>query len=327
MEILRTIRKRASDIQARIVLPESLEERTLRAVDVLTRERIARPVLIGNPEQVRQKAKSLDIDLDPQIPILDSQRSDKVTDFATELFNLRKTKGMTYEQAKQNVQSALYFGAMLVRRGDCDGMVAGAVHTTADVLRSAIHCVGTAPGIRTVSSIFLMILQDGSALTFGDCAVVPYPDSSQLADIAIASAKTHHQLTGEQARVALLSFSTKGSAEHEAVTKVTDALAMIRNREPDLVVDGELQFDAAFIDAIGKRKAPGSAVAGHANVYVFPNLDAGNISYKITERIGHAQAIGPVIQGVAKPINDLSRGCTAEDIVNVVAICSLRSRS
>ncbi len=326
MEILETIRKRAADVNARIVLPESLEERTLRAVEIIKREGIARPILLGNAEQIRQQAKSFRVDLDPQVVIIDPQRSDKTTDFATELFNLRKAKGMTYEQARQNVQTGLYFGAMMVRRGECEGMVAGAINTTADVLRSAIHCVGTAQGIKTVSSIFLMVLPDGRAVTYGDCAVVPYPNPPQLADIAVASAKTHFQLTGETPRVALLSFSTRGSAQHEAVTKVTDTLKILREREPQLDVDGELQFDAAYVEAIGKRKAPGSTVAGRANVFIFPNLDAGNISYKITERIGHAQAVGPVIQGVAKPINDLSRGCSTEDIVNVVAICCLRSR-
>lgn len=324
MDILTDLRHKAAALNRKIAFPESTEERTLKAVEILTRDRICRPVLIGNPQDIRQKAAELQIDLDPQVPIVDPNRSDKLSDFASELFNLRKQKGMTYEQAKALVTQDLFYGAMLVRKGDCHGMVAGAVHPTADVLRSAIYCVGTKPGSKTVSSIFLMVLEDGRALSFGDCAVVPYPDETQLADIAVASAETHRQLTGEQPIVALLSFSTKGSAEHDAVTKVRKTLEIIRSRDATLLVDGELQFDAAYVEVIGKRKAPGSAVAGKANVFIFPNLDAGNIAYKITERIGHAKAIGPIVQGVAKPINDLSRGCSPDDIVNVAAICGLK---
>jgi phosphate acetyltransferase len=244
---------------------------------------------------------------------------------ASELFTLRKTKNMTYEQAKSAMQSVLYFAAMMVKRGEADGCVGGAVHTTAEVLRAAIHCVGTAPGIKTVSSIFLMILQDGRALTYGDCAVMPYPDENQLADIAVASAESHLQLTGQEPIVAMLSFSTKGSAKHEAVDKVVHALEIARSRNPKLKIDGELQFDAAFIESVGQRKAPGSAAAGKANVFIFPNLDAGNICYKMTERIGKAQAVGPIIQGLAKPVNDLSRGCSPEDIANVTAICCVKA--
>lgn len=325
MTIIESIRSRAREKKKRIILPEGEEERTLQAMKIILENQIAKVGLLGDVEKIRDKARNLNLDIPSSVPIVDPRRSDKTADLAGELFNLRKQKGMTYEQAKEAMQTVLYFGAMLVKRGEYDGMVGGAVHTTADVLRAAIHCVGLAPGIKTVSSVFLMVLPDGKAITYGDGAVVPYPDESQRADIAVASAQTHEQLTGETPLVAMLSFSTKGSAEHEAVDKVKKALKLAQERQPSLKIDGEMQFDAAFVDAIGKRKAPGSPVAGRANVMIFPNLDAGNICYKVTERIGKALAIGPVIQGLAKPINDLSRGCNAEDIASVTAICCLKA--
>lgn len=326
MNFIESIRTRAREKKRRIVLAEGEEERTLQAVKIILEEEIAKPVLLGDGEKIRSKAAQLNINLPSSIPIIDPRKSEKTTDFASELFTQRKNKGMTYEQAKSLMTDmTLYFGAMMVRRGECDGMVAGAVNTTADVMRSAIFSVGTAPGIKTVSSVFMMVLPDGHVITYGDCAVLPYPDENQLADIAIASAETHRQLTGEDPIVAMLSFSTKGSAKHEAVDKVLNALKIVKEKKTDLKIDGELQFDAAFVESVGQRKAPGSAVAGKANVFIFPNLDAGNICYKVTERIGKAQAIGPVIQGLAKPINDLSRGCNADDIANVTAICCLKA--
>lgn len=325
MSIIASIRERARHKKCRIVLPEGEEDRTLLAAKIIINEQIAKPILLGDADKIRNRARELQVDLPSSVSIIDPKRSEKTADYASELFNLRKAKGMTYEQAKQHMHSVLYYGAMMVRRSECEGFVGGAVSTTADVLRAAIHCVGTASGINTVSSIFLMVFPDGRAITYGDCAVMPYPDAAQLADIAIASAESHKQLTGEEPMVAMLSFSTKGSAKHEAVDKVVQALSIVREKRPDIKIDGELQFDAAFIESIGQRKAPGSAVAGKANVFIFPNLDAGNICYKVTERIGNAQAIGPVIQGLAKPINDLSRGCTPEDIANVTAICALKA--
>lgn len=318
------IREKAREKKCRIVLPEGEEDRTLQALKIILDLQTAKPVLLGDPDKIRKRAYELNIEIPSSVPIIDPKRSEKTSDMTNELFTLRKAKGMTYEQAKAAMQTVLYYGAMMVKRGESDGMVGGAVHTTADVLRAAIHCVGTAPGINTVSSIFMMILPDGRAITYGDCAVMPYPDPNQLADIAIASADSHRQLTGEEPIVAMLSFSTKGSAKHEAVDKVTQALGIAKQKRPDLKIDGEMQFDAAFVETIGQRKAPGSAVAGKANVYIFPNLDAGNICYKVTERIGKAQAVGPVIQGLAKPINDLSRGCSAQDIADVTAICCLK---
>lgn len=324
MTIVESIREKAREKKRRIVLPEGEEDRTLQAVKIILNEELCKPIILGDPDKIRARAKELSVDIPSSVPVIDPRKSEKVSDYASELFNIRKAKGMTYEDAKALMQTVIYYSSMMVRRGDADGMVGGAVHTTADVMRAAIYCVGTAPGIKTVSSMSLMVLPDGRNLTFADCAVNTYPDPSQLADIAIASAETHQQLTGEIPLVAMLSFSTKGSAKHEAVDKVISALEIIRQRKPDLNVDGEMQFDAAFVESIGKRKAPNSPVAGKANVYVFPNLDAGNIGYKITERIGKAQAVGPVVQGLAKPINDLSRGCSADDIANVAAICALK---
>lgn len=324
MELMNTIREKARQKKCRIVLPEGEEDRTIQALKIILEQQTAKPALLGDADKIRKRAYELSIEIPSSVSIIDPKRSEKASDMTNELFTIRKAKGMTYEQAKAAMQTVLYFGAMMVKRGEADGMVGGAVHTTADVLRAAIHCVGTAPGISTVSSIFLMLLADGRAVTYGDCAVMPYPDPEQLADIAIASAESHKQLTGEEPIVALLSFSTKGSAKHEAVDKVTQALAIAKKKRPDLKIDGELQFDAAFMESVGKRKAPDSLVAGKANVYIFPNLDAGNICYKVTERIGKAQAVGPVIQGLAKPINDLSRGCSAQDIADVTAICCLK---
>jgi phosphate acetyltransferase len=325
MNIVESIRMKAKEKKRRIVLPEGEEDRTIQAMKIIVTEDLAKPTLLGDPDKIRARAKELNIEIPSSVAIIDPKKSDKVPDYAGELFNIRKSKGMTYEEAKTLMQTILYYGSMMVRRGEVDGMVGGAVATTADVMRAAIYCVGTAPGIKTVSSMFLMVLPDGRSITFADCAVNPYPDENQLADIAIASAETHQQLTGEEPIMAMLSFSTKGSAKHDAVTKVVNALTIVKQKRPDLQVDGEMQFDAAYVEAIGKRKAPNSSVAGKANVYIFPNLDAGNIAYKITERIGKAQAVGPVIQGLAKPINDLSRGCSADDIANVTAICSLKA--
>lgn len=325
MNIIESIRARAREKKKRIVLPEGEEDRTLKAVQIILKEQLAKPVLLGDPDKIRHRAGEIGVEIPSSVPIIDPKKSDKVLDYASELFNIRKAKGMTYEEAKNLMQTVIYYSSMMVRRGEADGMVGGAVHTTADVMRAAIYCVGTAPGIKTVSSMFLMVLPDGRNVTFADCAVNTYPEPAQLADIAIASAETHHQLTGENPLVALLSFSTKGSAKHEAVDKVVNTLAIIKEKKPDLLVDGEMQFDAAFVESIGQRKAPGSPVAGKANVLIFPNLDAGNIGYKIAERIGKAMAVGPVVQGLAKPINDLSRGCSAEDIANVTAICALKA--
>ncbi len=314
---------RAKPLHKRIVLPEGVDPRTVRAAHTLVEQNIARPVLLGNEETVRAVAAEQGITLPYTIPIIDPARSERVTEFAQELFQLRKHRGMTYEQARETVQDVLYFGALMVRRGNVDGSVAGAAHPTPDVLRAAIHCIGVDEGSALVSSFFLMILPDGRPVTFADCAVVPTPDADQLASIGVDAARSHRLLTGEEPQVAFLSFSTKGSADDPAVDLVRNATAKAQAMRPELVIDGEFQFDAAFVPSVAERKAPGSAVAGNANVFVFPNLDAGNIGYKIAQRIGGAEAFGPILQGLKQPANDLSRGSDAEDIVNVAAITAI----
>lgn len=328
MSIIQTIRSWAKETKASIVLPESEDERTLRAADEILREDLLKPILIGNPDKVFAHAASLGLSLSPtKIRVIDIEQSEKKFDYANEFFTMRKAKGLTFEDAKKAIDNRLFFGAMMVHRGEADGCVAGAVSTTADVMRAGIQVIGVnKASVDVVSSCFLMVLKTGKAITFADGAVLPYPTAEELADIAIASADTHRMLTGEEPIVAMLSFSTKGSAKHEAVDKVIKATQLAQAKRPDLTLDGELQFDAALIESIGKRKAPNSTVAGKANVFIFPNLDAGNIGYKITERLAGAEAIGPIVQGLFKPMNDLSRGAKAEDIVNVACICAIKAK-
>ena len=314
---------RAKKLNKRVVLPEGEDPRTIQAAHTIAEQGIARPVLLGNEARIRAIASEMGVAFPHSVPIIDPARAERATDYAQELFQLRKHKGMTYEQARETVQDVLYFGDLMVRRGEADGCVAGAAHPTPDVLRAAIHCIGVDLNSALVSSFFLMILPDGRPVTFADCGVVPTPDVDQLASIGIDAARSHRMLTGEEPRVAFLSFSTKGSADDQAVTHVEQAVAKAQALRPDLAIDGELQFDAAFVPSVGERKAPGSAVAGHANVFVFPTLDAGNIGYKIAQRIGGAEAFGPILQGLNRPANDLSRGADAEDIVNVVAITAI----
>lgn len=320
---MQNLLSRAATLDKRIVLPEGEDPRTVQAAHTIAEQGIARPVLLGREARIRATAADLGVALPHSVPIIDPARAERAQDYAQELFQLRKHKGMTYEQAREAVKDVLYFGDLMVRRGDADGCVAGAAHSTPDVLRAAIHCIGVDEDSALVSSFFLMILPDGRPVTFADCGVVPTPDVDQLASIGIDAARSHRLLTGEEPKVAFLSFSTKGSAEHEAVSLVQLATEKAKSRRPDLAIDGELQFDAAFVPSVGERKAPGSAVAGRANVFVFPNLDAGNIGYKIAQRIGGAEAFGPILQGLKQPANDLSRGADPEDIVNVTAITAI----
>ena len=318
---------RARALDRRIVLPEGEDPRTIQATVWLAENRVARPVLIGREAAVRETAAGLGVAIPLTVPVVDPARSEALQGYAQALFVRRKAKGLTYEQALATAADVLYFGDAMVAAGDADGCVAGATHSTPDVLRAAIHSIGVADGSALVSSFFLMVLPNGQPVTFSDCGVVPLPSAAELASIGIDAADNHRFLTGEEPRVAFLSFSTKGSAEDASVSRVREAVALAHAQRPDLAIDGELQFDAAFDAGVGVRKAPGSPVAGRANVYVFPSLDAGNIAYKITQRVGGAEAFGPILQGLRRPANDLSRGADWEDIANVAAITAIQSAS
>jgi phosphate acetyltransferase len=323
LELLDRIRENASKKRKTIVLPESHDERVLRAADLLLKNKIASVITLGNEEKIWSEAKKLGLELSG-IRIINPEKSDKLSDFANIFFNMRKHKGVTIESARETLKRDLFFGAMMVKEGLADCSVAGSTASTGDVMRAGIQCIGMPEGISVVSSFFLMIFPE-MTYSFADCAVVPNPDAKQLADIAVSTADNHKKLTGETPYVAMLSFSTKGSATHELIDKVIEATKLAKEKRPDLQIDGELQFDAAIVDSVGKKKAPGSNVAGRANVLVFPDLNAGNIGYKIAQRLGKAEAVGPIVQGLKKPFFDLSRGCSVDDIVNTSAIATLVS--
>jgi len=321
IELLKNIKEKAGRRKKTVVLPESHDERVLKAAEKLTAENVASVITIGNENKIREDAQKLGVNLQG-VRIIDPEKSDKLSDFANIFYNMRKHKGVTIEQARDILKRDIFFGAMMVKENMADGFVAGSTASTADVMRAAIQCVGMPEGISIVSSFFLMIFPE-KVYSFGDCAVVPNPDAIQLADIAVTTADNHRKLTGEEPYVAMLSFSTKGSAKHELIDKVLEATKIAKEKRPDLNIDGELQFDAAIVDSIGKKKAPGSDVAGRANVLIFPDLQAGNIGYKIAQRLGKAEAVGPVVQGLKKPLFDLSRGCSVDDIANTAAIAIL----
>ncbi|MDR1569955.1 MAG: phosphate acetyltransferase [Oscillospiraceae bacterium] len=328
MPILDAIYMKARAAGKRIVLAEGDEERTVQAAASIVEESYANIILIGNPELVREKAAAVGADISG-CEIVDPETSDKTGVYADLLYELRKAKGVSPEQAQKLARDPLYFATLMIKNGDADGMVTGAVHSTGDVLRPALQIIKTKPGISVVSSCFLMelppdnVYQPGGVLVMGDCAVIPDPSADELAAIAIASAETGKALAGIDPKVAMLSFSTKGSAKHERVTKVQQAVAKAKELAPDLKLDGELQADAALVEAVGKLKSPGSDVAGQANVLIFPDLGVGNIGYKLVQRLAGAEAYGPIIQGLAKPVNDLSRGCSVGDIVAMTAITAV----
>jgi phosphate acetyltransferase len=328
MSVMDNIIQKAKANKKKIVLPEGTEPRTLKAAEIVLKEGIADLVLLGKEEEIREKAKGLDIS---KVEIVDPEKSPNLERYAKEYYELRKNKGMTEEEAERLMRDPMYYGCMMVKLGDVDGMVSGAIHATADVFRPAFQIIKTAPNVKVVSSAFIMEVPEckyGSdgVFIFADCAINPNPTAEELAAIAIASAHTAKVLAGIEPKVAMLSFSTKGSANHELVDKVKRATEIAKELAPDLLIDGELQVDAAIVKEVGELKAPGSPVAGQANVLIFPDLQAGNIGYKLVQRLAKANAIGPISQGLAKPVNDLSRGCSVEDIVNVIAITSVQAQ-
>ena len=330
MELMKKIWEAAKSNKKKIVLPEGNEERTIAAAQKICNLGLAYPILIGDKEEILTKAKELDVDLS-QVEIINPNESEDLQKYINAFYELRKAKGVTMEKAEKIVRDPLYFATMMVKLDDADGMVSGAVHTTGDLLRPGLQIIKTAPGVSCVSSFFIMEVPnspygDNGLLFFADCAVNPMPTEDMLASIAIATADNAKLLSKINPKVAMLSFSTMGSADHEVVDKVRNATIKARELRPDLEIDGELQIDAAIVPNVASQKAPESNVAGKANVLVFPDLQAGNIGYKLVQRFANAEAIGPVCQGFAKPINDLSRGCSSEDIVNVVALTAVQAQ-
>ena len=324
-KLMQEIIARAKANKQRIVLPEGTEERTIKAADRLIADGVADIILIGNPVEIGSLAAEYELKNINKATIIDPIKNEKKQVYADLLFELRKSKGMTLEQAEKLVENPLYLGCLMIKNGDADGEIAGAKNTTGDVLRPALQIIKTLPGISIVSGAFLMFTtqkeygKDG-ILVFADCAVIPDPNAKELAEIAVATAHTAKAIVGIEPKIAMLSFSTKGSAKHELCDKVIEATKLAKEMAPGLQIDGELQADAALLPSIGKSKAPGSAIAGDANVLVFPNLESGNISYKLVQRLGNAEAIGPVLQGMAAPVNDISRGCSVDDIYKMIAI-------
>ncbi|WP_294920162.1 phosphate acetyltransferase [uncultured Prevotella sp.] len=331
MNLLEHIVARAKSDKQRIVLPEATEERTLRAADRVLADSIAELILIGNPDELKELAAKWNLHNIDKATIVDPLNNPKAEEYAELLAELRKKKGMTIEQARELVKNPLYLGCMIIKTEGADGQISGALSTTGDTLRPALQIIKCAPGVTCVSGAMLMLTHehqygDDGIIVMGDVAVTPVPTADQLAQIAVCTAQTARSVAGIQdPRVAMLSFSTKGSAKHEVVDKVVEATRLAHELAPELKLDGELQADAALVPAVGEKKAPGSLIAGHANVLVVPNLEVGNISYKLVQRLGDAIAIGPILQGIARPVNDLSRGCSVDDIYYMVAITACQA--
>ena len=331
MDLVQSIIERAKSNKQRIVLPEATEERTLRAADKVLEEDIANLILIGNPDEIHSLAEKWGLKNIDKATIIDPENNPKSEEYATLLAELRKKKGMTIEQARELVKNPLYLGCMIIKTGDADGQISGALSTTGDTLRPALQIIKCAPGITCVSGAMLLLTKEpqygeNGVLVVGDVAVTPMPDAQQLAQIAVCTAQTAKSVAGfAEPRVAMLSFSTKGSAKHEVVDKVVEATKLAKEMDPELKIDGELQADAALVPSVGEKKAPDSEIAGKANVLVYPCLEVGNISYKMVQRLGGAEAIGPVLQGIARPVNDLSRGCSVDDIYKLVAITACQA--
>ncbi|NLC06521.1 MAG: phosphate acetyltransferase [Syntrophomonadaceae bacterium] len=331
MTLLEQIRQKAASNKKTIVLPEGTEERTVKAVETIIKDQLANVILLGDPSEISAVAKKVGSNIDGAT-IMDPRKSELYNEYVEQFFEMRKSKGMTLDKAQALMSDPLYFGSMLVHNGVADGQVAGARNTTGDVLRPALQIIRTAPGMTSVSGAFIMIVPDcefgdNGLFIFADCAVTPNPSAEQLAEFAFQSAQTAKTVAGiENPIIGMLSFSTKGSASHEFVDKVVKATEIAKQRWPELALDGEFQADAALVPKVGASKAPGSAAAGKANVLIFPDLDAGNIGYKLVQRLAKAEAIGPILQGMNKPVNDLSRGCSVEDVINVVAITAVKAQ-
>ena len=322
---MQEIQEKAKKLNKKIVLPEGTEERTIKAADVLIENKIAQIILLGNPSEIKAEAKKYGLKNISKATIIDPKNHDKKNHYVDMMVEIRKKKGLTRDEALKLIENPLYLSTLMIKNGDADGEVAGAMNATGDVLRPAFQYVKTKPGVSVVSGAFIMILKDkefgeNGLIVFADCAVLPNPTAKELAEIAVTTGHTTRAIAGFEPRIAMLSFSTKGSAKHEMVDKVVEATKLAQEMDPTLQIDGELQADAAIVPAIGKKKAPDSKIAGNANVLIFPTLETGNITYKLVQRLAHAEAVGPVLQGMAAPINDLSRGCSVDDIVRLVAI-------
>lgn len=330
MAFIDTIKNRAKSEIKTIVLPEATDLRILEATSIVLKEGFAKIVLLGKENEILEKAERNNYDIS-KATIIDPEKSPNYKKYVDKLYELRKEKGMAYEHAESLLKDSVYFGMMMLKENDCDGLVSGAIHSTADTLRPALQILKTAPDTKLVSAFFLMVvpnceLGENGSFVFSDCGLNSYPSAEELSEIAISSAKSFEQLVGKKSKVAMLSYSTYASAKSEQVSKVIEATKLVKEKAPFIDVDGELQLDAAIIPEIAKSKAPGSKVAGYANTLIFPNLDAGNIGYKLVQRLGKAEAYGPLCQGIAKPVNDLSRGCSSLDIVGVIAITALQAQ-